>query len=145
MGRVGRLRSDANAAEVGDRPGGAPGSDKPDRNKVVLIAGDPSIKAFDNATARLEDRLCVLAGTTPGDLHRFSTRDDVVARGATLAAAPAILGAIANMAPEPRKGCLVLATSHGSPRRGLDLPRSAPARSLALGALAAPLPLPWRH
>ena len=107
----------------------------PSRYKVVLVAGDPSIRAFDNATARLGAMLQSRAGVAPDDIQRLSARDDVVAEGAALATAPAVLAAIARMAPGPGQGCLVFATSHGSPRVGLDLPRLAAEPHLAPAAL----------
>ena len=61
----------------------------PSRYKVVLVAGDPSIRAFDNATARLGAMLQSRAGVAPDDIQRLSARDDVVAEGAALATAPA--------------------------------------------------------
>lgn len=106
----------------------------PSGYKVVLVAGDPSIRAFDNATTRLA-ALMDERGAPPVASARFSARDDAVAQGAQLSTAPAILQAISRMAPGPNEGCLVFATSHGSPRVGLDLPRSPAPAHLAPAAL----------
>jgi hypothetical protein len=105
----------------------------PERYKVVLVAGDPSIRAFDNATARLAGLLRERA--PPAGLVRFSARDDVVAEGAALSTAPAILAAVERLAPGPGEGCLVFATSHGIPRSGLHLPRSPAPPLLSPAAL----------
>ncbi len=92
--------------------------------KVVLVAGDPSIRAFDNATARLDAMLRQRDAARPADIQRFSARDDAVRGGAAPATTPAVLAAIARLDPAPGEGCLVFATSHGVRRRGLELPRS---------------------
>lgn len=129
----------AGCAEVAPPAGPAGPLATPSRYKVVLVAGDPSIRAFDNATARLGAMLQSRAGVASGNIQRLSARDDVVAEGATLATAPAVLEAIRRMAPGSGEGCLVFATSHGSPRVGLDLPRLASQPNLAPAALDAAL------
>jgi hypothetical protein len=91
------------------------------RYKAVLIAGDGSIEAFDNATEEMARRL-LAAGTEPSDVRRFSARRDVVDAGrANYARLRSVLAEIAQMRPAPGQGCFVFATSHGGYDRGLVL------------------------
>jgi len=95
------------------------------RYKAVLIAGDGSIAAFDNATAEMARRL-VAAGTAPAEIRRFSASPQVLASGqARPAALASVLAETAQLRPGPGQGCFVFATSHGSPRRGLVMAPSA--------------------
>ena len=118
------------------------------RYKVVLVAGDPSIKAFDNATRRLERMLAARAGVSREDLHRLSARDDELKdKTVLLATVQGVLATIEDLKPGRGQGCLVFATSHGVRGQGLRLPRGFgdhfidPAdldRALALGCGNAP-------
>ena len=95
------------------------------RFKAVVIAGDPSIMAFDNAADRMTKALTARAGIPPGQIRRLSARPEIVqASGATLATVPAALAAIEALNPAPGEGCLVFATAHGAPVHGLAFPAS---------------------
>jgi hypothetical protein len=94
------------------------------RFKVVLAAGDPSILAFDNATARLEHELRTRAGVPREDIWRLSARDDVLQdKTVLLATVQATLATIEHLKPGAGEGCLVFATAHGAQGKGLYMPR----------------------
>jgi len=94
------------------------------RFKVVLVAGDPSIVAFDNATARFERMLRTRAGVPREDIYRLSARDDVLRdKTVLLATVQATLATIENLKPGAGEGCLVFATMHGAKGQGLYMPR----------------------
>lgn len=92
--------------------------------KVVLVAGDDSLAVFDNATARLADDLRTRAHVPPADLHRLSARDEEIDRGAIPATRRGVIDAISGLHAQASDTCLVYATSHGMPRRGLALAAS---------------------
>lgn len=97
------------------------------RYKAVLIAGDSSLPVFDNAVEAMASILQRRGGTV-GDVQRLSADPAVVARpGVRSATFEHVLDAIAAMKPGPGQGCLVFATSHGAPVRGVFL---APNREL---------------
>jgi hypothetical protein len=118
------------------------------RFKAVLVAGDPSIVAFDNATARFERALRARAGVSREDIYRLSARDEVLRdKTVLLATVQATLATIEDLKPGPGEGCLVFATMHGARGQGLYMPRGFgdhfldPAsldRALALGCGNAP-------
>ena len=92
------------------------------RYKMVVVAGDGRLPAFDNAVAALADRLQLGAAVSPGDIKRLSAAPLVVAQpGVASASLGHVLGAIDVMRPGPGQGCLVFATSHGIQNRGLSL------------------------
>jgi len=94
------------------------------RFKVALVAGDPSIVAFDNATRRLERALRTRAGVSREDIHRLSARDEVLRdKTVLLSTVQAVLATIEDLKPGPGEGCLVFATMHGVRGQGLYMPR----------------------
>lgn len=114
--------------------------------QAVVVAGDASIGAFDNAAERLARDLATGGGTAVGDIHRYSARPRRPA-GVQLASVGNVLEGIAALRPAANQGCLVFATAHGVPQRGLYFPAN-PAdplldpdrldRALALGCGNAP-------
>ena len=91
--------------------------------KVVLVAGDGEVPAFDNAADRFELGLETEAGVPAGDISRLSAARSVwVGRdGVEPATRSRVLAAIEAMRPEAGQGCLVFATSHGVEGEGLYL------------------------
>jgi hypothetical protein len=81
---------------------------------AVLVAGDPSLPVWDNATATLAQRL----GPSLAGARVFSARP---IPGAEPAATPAVLRAVAELRPGPGEGCLVFASMHGAPGQGLAM------------------------
>jgi hypothetical protein len=87
--------------------------------RAVLVAGDGSLPVWDNAVARLLQGFSATGAVRHGEATRFSAMP-----GAALpTSAPATLAAVAVMRPAQGQGCLVFATSHGAPQRGLALSR----------------------
>ena len=115
--------------------------------RAVVVAGDASIRAFDNAADRLATSLAS-RGLVKGELHRFSARPAADRpRDVELATVSAVLDAITTLRPAPGQGCLVYATAHGAADRGLFLPANGADpfltpdrldRALALGCGNAP-------
>ncbi len=89
--------------------------------KAVLVGAESEIDAFDNATGRLFDDL--KARVAPGSLHvaRFAERRIPDTERSAL---PRILRGIEAMQAGPNDSCLIFVTGHGSPNRGVALPRS---------------------
>jgi hypothetical protein len=89
--------------------------------KAVLVGAESEIEAFDNATGRLFEDLT--ARIAPASLHvvRFSERRIPDTERSDL---PRILQGIASMQAGPTDSCLIFVTGHGSPNRGVALPRS---------------------
>lgn len=89
--------------------------------RAVLVAGDGSLPVWDNAVARLLDGLTQAGAVVPGEVVRLSAM-----AGANLppTSAQATLAAVAAMRPARGQGCIVFATSHGAPQRGLALSRT---------------------
>ncbi len=96
--------------------------------KVVLVAGDDSLRVFDNAVAAMQRLLLARQGFMPGDMRVLSATR--VGQKATL---PHVMDAVADMKPAAGQGCLVFATSHGVRDGGLWLAASqTPLSPLAL-------------
>lgn len=93
----------------------------PSGYRAVVVAGDASIDAFDNAANRLARDLATRAGIAPADMKRLSARPRRPA-GVALATPANVLDAIATMRPGAGKGCLVFVTAHGERGEGLYLP-----------------------
>jgi hypothetical protein len=105
--------------------------------KVVLIAGDDSIRVFDNAVSGLRARLLLRQGFTPAAITRLTAFPHHA--GAPQATLTNVVDTIADMHPAPGQACLVYATSHGVRDGGLylsasDGPLSPLALNLALNA-----------
>ena len=91
--------------------------------RAVLVAGDASIRAFDNAADRLAEDLALRGATVPGEVHRFSARTAKDRPpGVGLATVGNVLDRIAALRPASGEGCLVYATAHGVPEQGLYFP-----------------------
>jgi hypothetical protein len=102
----------------------------PTATKIVLIAGDNSLKVFDNAINSFRARLLSRQGITATNITRLSASAASASHQATLAN---IVDTIADMHPAPNQACLVYATSHGVEQGGLYLSASnGPLSPLAL-------------
>ena len=89
------------------------------RYRALLVAGDGSVAAFDNATDAMRARL---SAARAASVRRLSSSAQVTERdGAGIASLDRVLSAIGDLRPETGQGCLVFVTSHGSYRRGLVL------------------------
>jgi hypothetical protein len=115
----------------------------PERLVAVLVAGDDTSSAFNNATSYLADTLAG-AGVPRAQIHRFSAAPH---RGGTteLATQPAVLAGLQNLQVPAGGSCLVYLTSHGAYQHGLYLAASDESllpsqldRSLELGCGDAP-------
>lgn len=86
---------------------------------AVLVAGDASITAFDDAIDYLHDML-LARGLPPEQIHMLSARGDrpATVEPARLATAIAQLDAVK---PAADGSCLVFLTSHGAPEQGFYL------------------------
>ncbi len=115
------------------------------RYKAVLVAGDGHLPVFDNAVEGMASRLRE-DGLSVADVQRLSAAPAVVAQeGMRSATLDHVLSAVRDMRPGLGEGCLVYATSHGAPFRGLSLATSgemltpnALDRALAQGCGNAP-------
>jgi hypothetical protein len=97
--------------------------------KVVLVAGDDSIRVFDNAVAAMRRLLLTRRGFAPDDVLFLSATHS----GDQEATLQHVMDAIADMKPAIGQGCLVFATSHGVHDGGLWLSASqTPLSPLAL-------------
>lgn len=101
---------------------------------AVLVAGDASLRVFDDAVIGLRDRLA----TEGARITRLSA--DPAIGGTSLSG---MLHAVAAMRPVPGQGCLVFATSHGAHDGtlvlGEDFLRPAALdRALSVGCGSAP-------
>jgi hypothetical protein len=105
-------------------PIGAPNQAAPPMHQVeaVLAAGDDSIRAFDDATGHLHDRLIEI-GIGSDHIHRLTSTPALVTGTVEPATQGLLLRRIAGLAPAAGGGCLVFITSHGAPERGLVLTR----------------------
>ena len=93
------------------------------RFQAVVVAGDASINAFDNAADRLSKDLST---RTNAVTTRFSARPGSLRPpGIGFATVGNVLDGIARLRPAAGEGCLVFATAHGVPRQGLYLPADA--------------------
>jgi hypothetical protein len=102
-------------------PPGTPGAAEPAgiRWRALLVAGDPSLPVWDNATRALAERLSASGLLVPGQLARLTARRQELAAGARPGGLPATLAAIQALRPEPGEGCLVFLTMHGAQGAGL--------------------------
>ena len=89
------------------------------RWRAVLVAGDPSLPVWDNATRRLAEQLTAGGILVPGQLARLTARREELAAGARPGGLPATLAAIQALQPAPGEGCLVFLTMHGAQGAGL--------------------------
>ncbi len=96
---------------------------RPPQYRAVLVAGDASIQAFDNAIDRLAEGLAARGALVPGTMRRLSARPPAQrGEGIGLATPENMLDAIATLRPAPGQACLIYATAHGAPERGLYFP-----------------------
>lgn len=114
------------------------------RWKALLLAGDRSIKAFDNAVADLS---ALLARRGIVVAHRFTADPHAVSGQVTLATEANLRRAAAALRVAPGEGCLLYATSHGNihglrltsdPDSGYTLSPAALAGILAAACPEAP-------
>jgi len=97
--------------------------------KVVLVAGDGSLKVFDNAVTVMRRLLLTRQGFAPDDIRVVSA----TLGGEQKATEQHVMDAVADMRPATGQGCLVFATSHGVHDAGLWLSASqTPLSPLAL-------------
>jgi hypothetical protein len=83
---------------------------------VVLIAGDGSIRAFDNATKRMADWLQKTGNVPKDSIIRLSATPAAVSRGGAVPATIYnVAKAVTQMRPAAGEACLVFITSHGLP------------------------------
>jgi len=107
----------SDAAPAGSSATAATGGTAP--YKALLVAGDNGLPVFDNAVGGVA---ALLRRTgTAADVTRLSATRGVIARGAREASLGGVLAAVSAMRPVPGQACLVYATSHGVPGRGLYL------------------------
>lgn len=90
--------------------------------KAVLVAGDGSIRVFDNAVTRMQDWLETTLGVPPQAITRLSASPAVVGRSDVQSASLAhVTQAIAHLRPEDGQGCFVFISSHGVHHGGVWL------------------------
>jgi len=91
---------------------------------AVLVAGDGSIRVFDNAVAALRNRL-LQAAIDPGRIRVLTSTPSLAQPGMRDGMQAAIWSRvtrrISDLAPRPGEACLVFVTSHGAPGDGLVL------------------------
>jgi len=103
----------------------------PTSYNIVLIAGDNSLKVFDNAITAFRARLLSRQGIVPTNITRLSA--SATRASQSKASLTNIVDTIADMHPAPNQACLVYATSHGVEEGGLYLSASkGPLSPLAL-------------
>lgn len=83
--------------------------------RAVLVAGNPTLPVWDNATRRLAAGLSAADAGVPGQVTRLTVRRDGLASGARRGGYDATLAAIRQLRPGQGEGCLVFLTMHGSP------------------------------
>jgi hypothetical protein len=94
----------------------------PGKWRVLIVAGDDSIAAFDSAADRLAADLAA-RGDLADAVQRYSARSGTTRpSGIYLANVDNVLEGIAALRPVAGQSCFVFATSHGLPKRGLYLP-----------------------
>jgi hypothetical protein len=98
---------------------GGAAAQSPTRWRAVIVAGDPSLPVWDNATRQLARALESAGLAVPGQVQRLTARQDQLAQGARPGSLFAALKAIAAMRPAAGEGCLVYLTMHGAPNAGL--------------------------
>ena len=84
------------------------------RWRAVLVAGDPSLPVWDNATRRMAEVIGRQA--VAGQVTRLSARREA---GATRGGIKQALERIATLRPGPGEGCFVFLTMHGARDAGL--------------------------
>ncbi len=89
------------------------------RYRAVLVAGDASVPAFDNAAGAVRARLA--RAQTPEIRRLTASRRVAEESGAGIAGRDQVLNAIGGLRPSAGQGCLVFVTSHGGYRTGLSL------------------------
>jgi hypothetical protein len=89
---------------------------------AVLVAGDDTPSAFDNATAYMADTLAA-AGVPPAQIHRLNASQRR-APTAEIATVDAVLQRLQKIKVPPGGSCLVYMTSHGAYQHGLYLAAS---------------------
>jgi hypothetical protein len=104
----------ASSGIVAPGPGQA---EAPLRWRAVLVAGDPSLPVWDNATRRLEAGLLAGGAAVPGAVTRISAQPKEA--GALTGGKALALARIAALRPGPGEGCLVFLTMHGARQAGL--------------------------
>ncbi|NGM22947.1 hypothetical protein G3576_23245 [Roseomonas stagni] len=89
------------------------------RWRAVLVAGDPSLPVWDNATRAMAERLTAANIVVPGQVTRLSARPQEAGTGARPGGLQAAIEAIQGMRPAAGEGCLVFLTMHGAQNAGL--------------------------
>ena len=110
------------ASVPGPQPPPRAGPMDPKRLVAVLVSGDDTPAAFDNATAYMADTLAA-AGVPPAQIHRLNASKRR-APTAEVATGSAVLDRIGKLVVPPGGSCLVYLTSHGAYQRGLYLAAS---------------------
>ena len=95
------------AKEVG-RPAGAV------RWKAVIMTGDDSIPAFDNARKRIKE-IWIARGLRAGDVRELSMTPAEQKGAVGASSAAGLRKALTSLAVKSGEGCLVYLTSHGAP------------------------------
>ncbi len=90
------------------------------RTKVVLVAAEDGIKAFDNATQRFAKDLIAKGGIQAADIQRFSAADRA---GTQRTRIDGVLRGIGTLDAAPGQACLVFITGHGAKGLGVVFPR----------------------
>lgn len=91
------------------------------RYQAVIVGGDASINAFDNAAERMAKDLLKANAIAPAGMHRYSARPRRPP-AILLASVGNVLDGIAALKPVAGQGCLVFATAHGAQEKGLYFP-----------------------
>jgi hypothetical protein len=90
--------------------------------RAVLVAGDGSLRVFDNGVAGMADWLRDRGGVAPSQIALLSASPLVIARQrAGSASLHHVLRAIESMQPAAGQACFVFVTSHGIPDEGVAL------------------------
>jgi hypothetical protein len=90
--------------------------------RAVLVAGDPGLSVFDNATAAMAAWMRDHAGVEPDRITRLSASPAVIARrGIGTTSWSNVMPAIENLKPPQGQGCFAFITSHGIRGAGVEL------------------------
>ena len=114
--------------------------------RAVLVAGDGSLRVFDNGVTGMAAWLRDSAGTAPDQITRLSASPTVIARQRIEAASwRHVIRAIEGLNPAPGQACFVFVTSHGISGEGVELSYddsvlrpAALDRALTIGCGSAP-------
>ncbi len=110
------------ASVAGAAPSRDEGSGSVPAMRAVLVAGDGSLRVFDNGVAGMASWLRDRGGVAPSRTALLSASPVVIARQhAGSASLHHVLRAIASMQPAPGEACFVFVTSHGIPDEGVAL------------------------